>query len=152
MFTLIAKVKNKFKYLNDVLYCLVVLLFFTCSYSYAEPTTKLIDTKLMVTPERCISLHKGQMCYLEVTFTWQHSTTNEVCLVKIKNSNILKCWHNVNAGEYSFDFQATESQNFALRAKYKGNEQNSTNLAVAKIIVASVYKSSKRTKASWRLF
>jgi hypothetical protein len=102
---------------------------------------------LEVTPERCISLHKGQTCYQEVTFTWQHPQANDYCLVNVTRNQVVQCWRQTSTGEASFDFQSTVSNDFALRPK-----QQNRDLARAQIIVASVYKSSKRSKSSWRLF
>ena len=102
---------------------------------------------LEVTPERCIALHKGQKCYLEVTFKWQHSKISDYCLVNTTTNKIIKCWQQQGKGQLSFDFQSKLSNDFALR------EQKSViDLARTQIPVAWVYKSTKRPKSTWRLF
>jgi len=101
---------------------------------------------LKVTPKNCVALHKGQKCYLEVTFDWQ-AKQNDYCLVNSTRSQVMKCWSNKSTGQYSFDFQSTQSNDFSLQV-----QDSNTNVANAQIVVAWVYKSKKRSKSSWRLF
>lgn len=102
---------------------------------------------LEVTPKRCIALHKGQTCYLEVTFKWRHSTISDYCLVNTTTNKTIKCWQQQGEGQFNFDFQSKLSNDFVLR------KQNSAiDLASARIPVAWVYKSNKRPKSTWRIF
>jgi hypothetical protein len=102
---------------------------------------------LVVTPERCVALHRGQTCYLDVVFTWQHAEQGDYCLVN-KTTNIqIKCWDQKEKGEYRLDFQSPASNYFGLRKK-----SSQVDLVSTKIEVAWVYNSSKRAKSSWRLF
>ena len=103
--------------------------------------------QLEVTPERCIALRKGQKCYLEVTFSWQHPQISDYCLVNTTTNKTIKCWQQQAKGKFNFDFQSTLTNDFALR-----KPKSTVNLAQATIPVAWVYKSSKRAKATWRLF
>ncbi len=103
--------------------------------------------QLKVSPKRCIALRKGQKCYLEVTFSWQHPQVSNYCLVNTTRNKILKCWQQQEKGEFDFDFQSTLTNDFALR-----QPKSSVDLAQATIPVAWVYKSSKRAKSTWRLF
>jgi len=129
---------------------ITVCCFMATNNAYASSTDniKTANTaQLKVSPKKCIALRKGQKCYLEVVFSWQHSTVSDYCLVNITTNEKMKCWQHQAKGEYSFDFQSTLSNDFALRY------QNSTsNLAQTRIPVAWVYKSSKRAKSTWRLF
>ena len=55
---------------------------------YATPNSMSNSAQLEVTPKRCIALRKGQKCYLEVTFQWQHPQVSDYCLVnKTTNKN-----------------------------------------------------------------
>ncbi|WP_232771273.1 DUF3019 domain-containing protein [Colwellia sp. 75C3] len=103
--------------------------------------------QLKVTPKPCVALRKGQKCYLEVTFSWQHPKVNNYCLVNTTISKTIRCWKQQAKGEFSFDFQSKLSNDFALR-----NQESTTDIAIATIPVAWVYKSSKRAKSTWRLF
>ncbi|MDG1120862.1 MAG: DUF3019 domain-containing protein, partial [Glaciecola sp.] len=95
----------------------------------------------------CVALRKGQTCYLEVTFTWQHPKVGNYCLVNATTNHTLQCWEQHTKGEFSFDFQATMSNDFALRT-----QASTTDLVSTTIPVAWVYQSSKRAKSTWRLF
>ncbi|WP_231731559.1 DUF3019 domain-containing protein [Colwellia sp. TT2012] len=103
--------------------------------------------QLKVTPKPCVALHKGQKCYLEVTFSWQHPKISNYCLVNTTRNQILKCWQQQATGEFDFDFQSTLTNDFSLR-----KHDSTVDLAQATIPVAWVYKSSKRAKSTWRLF
>jgi len=104
-------------------------------------------TQLKVTPKPCVALRKGQKCYLEVTFSWQHPEISNYCLVNSTTNKTIKCWRQQTKGQYSFDFQSRLSNDFALR-----KQESSVDIARTTIPVAWVYKSSKRAKSTWRLF
>ena len=104
------------------------------------------EASLKVTPKSCVALHKGQTCYLEVTFDWQ-AKLNNYCLVNKTRSQIMKCWNNQTTGQYSFDFQSTQTNDFTLQL-----QDSYQDVANAQIVVAWVYKSKTRSKSSWRLF
>jgi hypothetical protein len=103
--------------------------------------------QLKVTPKPCVALHKGQKCYLEVTFNWQHPQVSNYCLVNTTKNKTIRCWKQQTKGEFSFDFQSKLSNDFALRS-----QKSTTDIARTTIPVAWVYKSSKRAKSTWRLF
>jgi hypothetical protein len=102
---------------------------------------------LFVTPERCVALRQGQTCYQEVTFSWHLPQKGNYCLMNLSTKQILKCWQNTDQGRFNLDFQATQSTDFSLRA-----EKQDTDLSKTHITVSWVFKSSKRPKASWKLF
>jgi hypothetical protein len=114
---------------------------------YASPTENTHTVQLEVTPKPCVALRKGQKCYLEVTFNWQHPKVSNYCLVNSTTNKTMKCWQQQAKGEFSLDFQSKLSNDFALR-----KQESSTDIARATIPVAWVYKSSKRAKSTWRLF
>jgi hypothetical protein len=126
---------------------LTSLLLLVTSSAYASSVDVTSSATLKVSPKQCIALHKGQKCYLEVTFNWQHPEVGDYCLVNTSTSTIIKCWQHQSVGKINFDFQSRLSNNFALR------KSNSTiDIAQAQISVAWVYKSAKRSKSTWRLF
>ena len=114
---------------------------------YASSTDSINTVQLEVTPKPCVALRKGQKCYLEVTFNWRHPKVSNYCLVNSTTSKTMKCWQQQAKGEFSFDFQSRQSNNFVLR-----KQESSIDIARATIPVAWVYKSSKRSKSTWRLF
>jgi len=109
--------------------------------------TPLNEVILSVTPEKCVALHKGQTCYLDVSFQWQAPKAGSYCLHNVTLDKRLNCWQSQRAGEFKLDFQSAEDHQFALRTLH-----SKADLAQAKVVVAWVYKSSKRAKSSWRLF
>jgi hypothetical protein len=115
--------------------------------TYASSAEIARNAQLKVTPKPCVTLHKGQKCYLEVTFNWQHPHVSNYCLVNVTTNKLMKCWHQQAKGKFSFDFQSQLSNDFVLR-----KEGSTKDLAKARIPVAWVYKSYKRPKSSWRLF
>ena len=114
---------------------------------YASSTDIPHAATLKVTPKPCVALYKGQKCYLEVTFSWQHPQLSNYCLVNTTRNKILKCWQQQATGEFEFDFQSTLTNDFSLR-----KHDSTVDLAQVTIPVAWVYKSSKRAKSTWRLF
>ena len=135
-----------------------IVLFFTCGFilfsanaaatqSNTMTNNSVQLAQLKVTPKPCVSLRKGQKCYLEVTFKWLHPKVSDYCLVNITTNKLVKCWQQQAKGEFSFDFQSRLSNDFVLR-----QQGSATNLARTQIPVAWVYKSSKRAKSTWRLF
>ena len=113
----------------------------------AAPMEAVNNARLDVTPKRCIALHKGQTCYLEVTFSWQTPKIDDYCLVNTTTSRVITCWQQEKKGQFGFDFQSTISNDFVVRSQKSGKIH-----AMAQIPVAWVYKSSKRAKSTWRLF
>ena len=116
------------------------------SSTYAENNSPK-ENELAVTPLRCVALRQGQICYQEVTFRWHQPEVGNYCLVELSSSDNIKCWSNVKTGEVDFDFQSDKSLTYGIR---KTDEQ--TNLSSVHITVSWVFKSSKRPKASWKLF
>lgn len=137
---------------NMTIFLFIMCCFISVSASAASQENSTANNaaqlaKLEVTPKRCIALRKGQKCYLEVTFSWQHPKVSDYCLVNTTTDKTLKCWQKRAQGEFDFDFQSTLSNDFALR-----QSESVKDLARAQIPVAWVYKSSKRAKSTWRLF
>jgi len=148
MLTLLRIKKIKIVLLIGHLMASICLMMASNVYASSADNTNTANTaQLEVSPKKCIALRKGQKCYLEVIFRWQHSQVSNYCLVNITTNETMKCWQHQDKGEFSFDFQSRLSNDFALR--FKGSI---SNLAQTRIPVAWVYKSSKRARSTWRLF
>ena len=145
MLTLIRIRKIKLSLLMGLLFAPLYLM--VTSNVHASPTDIPHSAYLKVTPKPCVALRKGQKCYLEVTFSWLQPQANNYCLVNITTNKTMKCWQQQAKGEFSFDFQSKQSNNFALRI-----QASTSNIARTRIPVAWVYKSSKRAKLTWRLY
>ncbi|MBC3766332.1 DUF3019 domain-containing protein [Neptunicella marina] len=104
------------------------------------------NAALLVTPERCIALHRGQMCYLDVTINWHTYHANDYCLINKTDNKVVTCWKDRKQGTHSFEFQGVQSTDYSLQ------DPTGRDVANAKVVVAWVYKSTKRTVSTWRLF
>ena len=103
--------------------------------------------QLKVTPERCVALKQGQICYQYVIFDWQAKERSEYCLFLEGKVTPVNCWSSANVGQYKLDFQSSETKRFILRLK---NSQ--VDLASTQVVVAWVYGNKKQRRAKWRLF
>lgn len=114
-----------------------------CTPALAEQNA----VQLTVKPSRCISLHQGQVCYQQVTFSWQTPPGGHFCLYVEHSQDALTCWRGADKTGYDHEFEARESTHFEIRSKGQGRV-----LGRVKVQVASVYKTSTRSHSRWRLF
>ncbi len=108
---------------------------------------KIIQNTLKISPQRCVALREGQICYQNIVLKWQTLARGNFCLFRANSKQPLKCWDKRQQGVHEFDFQSSESVEFILKNKTTDRE-----LARVKMIVAWVYGNKKRRRASWRLF
>jgi hypothetical protein len=99
------------------------------------------------TPERCVALHKGQLCYQEVLFRWQTPSHGEYCLVMSKTGRRITCWNGASQQEYHYNFEGDKTTSFSLVA-----DDMADPLASVKVVVTWVYKAPKQSQSGWRLF
>ena len=104
-------------------------------------------TKLRISPEQCIALREGQVCYQNVIIEWQSQKPGDFCLYANAENESLECWQNSYSGRLAFDFQSQQSVTYRLRAV-----DSNIDLATVQMTVAWVYGNKKRRRASWRLF
>lgn len=114
-----------------------------CVKSLAEP----VPIQLQVKPQRCISLHQGQVCYQKLRFSWRTPASGEFCLHNVRKDVAIICWRGEGSTPYEYEFQADESTEFAIN--YKGRKEA---LVKVKVQVASVYKTPEKSSSRWRLF
>lgn len=114
-----------------------------CGSVLADPA----PIQLQVKPQRCISLHQGQVCYQKLTFSWRTPATGEFCLHDTQAGVVLTCWRGDEQTQHEYEFESRESADFAI--SYKGRDEA---LVKVKVQVASVYKSPERSNSRWRLF
>lgn len=124
--------------------CVTVCLFTGSTHAQGN---NVKDNELVGIPLRCVALRQGQVCYQEVIIKWHQAEMGNYCLVELSSLNNIKCWSQVNTGEVNFDFQSDTSLTYGIRKK---DEQ--INLSTTTITVSWVFQSSKRPKASWKLF
>ena len=134
------------KHLASLMFIFSIAVCLYTSSTYAKNNSSK-EEQLAVTPLRCVALRQGQICYQGVTFRWHQPEVGNYCLVELSSSDNIKCWSNVKTGEVEFDFQSDKSLSYGIQ-----QVDEPTNLSTARITVSWVFKSSKRPKASWKLF
>ncbi len=106
-----------------------------------------IKPSLKITPDRCISLHKGQTCYQKITIHWQSAIQADYCLFQKGIVSPLQCWKASRNGELKIDIQSTKPIDYELR-----RQGEHSPFATSSLSIHWVYKSTKRQKRGWRLF
>jgi hypothetical protein len=98
--------------------------------------------QLNITPDTCVSLQQGRICYSTVTASWQSQQDLDLCLAL--DNEILQCWTQQSQGKHKFEFASPQTSVVRLL-------QQQQVMAQAKIKVNWVHKASKVTR-HWRLF
>ncbi len=105
------------------------------------------STQLSISPQQCVALHQGQVCYQSVQIQWQANQKQNYCLFDSTKQQPIRCWKSSIKGEHRFDFQSDKSVVYQLRI-----ENQTQVIAESSMTVAWVYGQKKRRRASWRLF
>ena len=143
-----TKIKQKGVYTKYLVSSLLVLLQALFNIASAEQSnTDANNIALSISPEQCIALHQGQVCYQNVIIEWRADRLGDFCLYPGSIKTPVRCWQNVTTGKLAFDFQSEHSINYVLRAS-----NSDLDLATVQMTVAWVYGNKKRRRASWRLF
>lgn len=103
------------------------------------------DAVLTVTPDKCVALRKGQVCYQNLRLTFETSRQGDFCLFAADQAQPLQCFSGVSSGEVIYPFASEQAMEFNL------TNAESMVLARAEITIAWVYKKS-RNRNRWRLF
>ena len=106
-----------------------------------------VGSSLSLVPDRCVSLHKGQVCYQNVTLEWRSPLATDVCVYEGSVAEPLRCWKSTEEGVLRFDFQSSSPINYVLR-----EEGGAVPLAITTMNIAWVYKAPKSSHRTWRLF
>jgi hypothetical protein len=117
---------------------------YVCNLNCAEPEGP--GFQLIAKPSRCVALHEGQKCYLNLAFRWQSKEVGRYCLYEENKVEALACWNNATKGEHHLDFESRNSVQYRLR-----NESNHARYTEVSVTVSWVYNSNTR-KTNWRLF
>jgi len=106
------------------------------------------DASLAVKPNRCIALRQGQYCYQKLQFSWETSDADDrYCLYTHNEQDPLICWVSDQIKHFTYKFKSTEDIRFLLK-----NETQETIIDETSVVVAWVYKRSKKVSTGWRLF
>jgi len=105
------------------------------------------EPSLTINPSRCIALHEGQICYVNLKIEWKSLPLDEYCLFDERYDEPLVCWQGNELASYVYDFNAKANVNFIIRNKGEGEEQ-----VKALVRISWVYKSNNKNTSRWRLF
>lgn len=106
-----------------------------------------LQVSLKIEPNQCVAVRRGSTCYQNVQINWQASRSDSYCLYQMGNEQPLKCWANSNSGNFKYELVTKEGVSYTIR--YPSSEQA---LAIERLDVAWVYKRTKRTQSTWRMF
>jgi hypothetical protein len=121
-----------------LLLCLVCL---CTDRVYAAEKSSQSDT-IKLTPDTCVALQQGRLCYATIRIKWQTDTAQDLCLHAGQEQ--LYCWQASREGQLDYEFVGQENVSLQLIG---GNGV----VAEAVIKVNWVQKNSK-VKRHWRLF
>lgn len=110
-----------------------------------------------ISPNRCVALNEGQVCYQTLEASWQSDQKTSLCLIIKDEEQPLVCWDDVLKGKVTIEFGSSRSLVFQLHSvdPPPGGEISSLARPVAaeaEVIVTWVYSESKKKRSSWRLF
>jgi hypothetical protein len=109
------------------------------------PTVKANDTSLSITPDKCVALRKGQVCYQTLRIKFIASTIGDYCLKIVDQPTPLQCWKQVNAADHRHALASNQAVEFEVV------DDDLSTVATARVTIAWVYKQS-RSRNRWRLF
>lgn len=115
-----------------------------CSIVLLWPTLVLAgSTQLSATPNQCVALEAGRVCYATIKVRWQLEQVASVCL--LLNEQPLQCFNTAsNSGTFEFEFAANQTQ--LLQLQVQGKVVSELPLQV------SYVQKANKIKRRWRLF
>ena len=106
----------------------------------------VIEPVLKAKPASCVSLHKGQLCYQKILFTWQSSGDVEYCLHNDELELLIYCSAE-KSSRFVYEYASKSSVVFSLRAR-----NNNQSISATTVRNAWVYRTGRRSSSGWRLF
>ena len=120
-------------------------------HSYSQPIAKGLlsltatNNPLAVQPSTCVTLHEGRACFATIQFTWTLKAPENVCLYQMSPKHKINCRQHQKSGQATIEFESNSNKTYQLIST------SNTVLAMAKVEVNWVYKSTPR-KRRWRIF
>ncbi|MFK7994264.1 MAG: DUF3019 domain-containing protein [Granulosicoccus sp.] len=104
------------------------------------------DMKLIVKPDSCVALHRGQQCFMRVQLSWNAAAGSELCIHANNDDEPMVCVQ-AGASEVTVEYASETSILYSLKEK-------DTTQALAEVTVrtAWVYRTGRRSSSGWRLF
>lgn len=121
---------------------LIISLWFLTATSLAKE--QLVSQGLSVSPKQCTILNQGEVCYLDLSVSWQTDVAANYCLYA--NKIRLKCWHNSQQAQWRQPITMQNDLTITLQA------QNQEVLHSQTIRYAWVHKKNTSKAMRWRMF
>lgn len=112
------------------------------SWSGAAHATPADTTFLKLTPDRCVALQQGRLCYATIQIQWQSKQAQDLCLYA--GSEKLQCWHASNNGQWRYEFVARDNQILQLIS--------ADGVQAEALVKVNWVQKNPKVKRHWRLF
>ncbi len=115
-------------------------------HSVLQAQDNSLELRFVAKPASCVALHKGQLCFQKIQFTWQPVDQKIYCLYTDGEMTELYC-SDSGVSQYTHDYASESFQMFTLRVA-------NTDEVVASVKVSTswVYRTGRRSSSGWRLF
>ena|GEM_PF-979234 len=82
---------------------------------FAAEESARLSSELHLAPRICVLAEQMAECRETVRFTWKTDKLRSVCLYRLSDNEMIKCWQQVSEGELEIGIEAGESIIFELR-------------------------------------
>jgi len=106
---------------------------------------RLPDVSLSVQPQRCVTLRRGQRCYLKLKMAWSSKEPISACFYS-ESHDAGACWENALRGELKREVYLLDSTEWILQ------DTRGRTLGDVTVEVSSNYNRKRRSWRGWRLF
>lgn len=111
-----------------------------------EEQASMVMVELNAKPATCVALHRGQVCFQRIFFSWKVADIKQYCLYKQNQVAPMVCSKGSQKA-VAHHYSSKSSETFILRQGREGPQ-----VAQFTVNTAWVYRTGRRSSSSWRLF
>lgn len=115
---------------------------FVLSCSGAAHAAAADTVSLKLTPDRCVALQQGRLCYATIQIQWQSNQAQDLCLYA--GSEKLQCWQASTSGQWRYEFVARDNQPLQLIS--------TDGVRAEAVVKVNWVQKNPKVKRHWRLF
>jgi len=115
---------------------------FVLSCSGAAHAAAADTVSLKLTPDRCVALQQGRLCYATIQLQWQSNKAQDLCLYA--GSEKLQCWQASTTGQWRYEFVASDNQTLQLIS--------TDGVRAEAVVKVNWVQKNPKVKRHWRLF
>lgn len=127
---------------TKIISALIISLLFSTATSLANE--QLASQGLNLSPKQCTILNQGEVCYLDLSVSWQTNVAANYCLYA--NKTQLKCWQNSQQAQWRQPITMQNDLTITLQSL------NQEVLHSQTIRYAWVHKKNNSKAMRWRMF